>query len=68
MPLRAGKESIGRNVKEMEATGHSKASSVAAALRTALDRPGKDQSLVTAPNGAIPAGARKPNKDGSYRI
>lgn len=51
MPLLKGKENIGHNVKEMEAHGHSKAQSVAAALRTALDRTvaafrGADESEV----------------------
>jgi hypothetical protein len=37
MPLEPGKQNIGHNVSEMEANGHSKAQSVAAALHTAYD-------------------------------
>lgn len=35
MPLKPGKKNIGSNIKEMEASGHSKKQSVAAALNTA---------------------------------
>ena len=35
MPLKPGKKNIGRNIKEMEASGHSKAQSVAASLNEA---------------------------------
>ena len=35
MPLKKGKENIGRNIREMERSGHPKAQAVAAALRTA---------------------------------
>lgn len=35
MPLLPGKKNIGRNIKEMENSGHSKAQSVAASLNEA---------------------------------
>lgn len=35
MPLLPGKKNIGRNIKEMEASGHKKSQSVAAALNEA---------------------------------
>lgn len=35
MPLLAGKRNVGRNIEEMEAAGHSRASSIAAALNKA---------------------------------
>jgi hypothetical protein len=35
MPLKPGKENIGKNIKEMERSGHSKAQSIAASLNEA---------------------------------
>ncbi len=35
MPLKKGKKNIGKNIKEMEESGHSKAQSIAAALNVA---------------------------------
>lgn len=35
MPLKPGKKNIGRNIKEMEASGHSKDQSIAASLNEA---------------------------------
>ncbi len=35
MPLLKGKKNIGKNIKEMEASGHSKDQSIAAALNVA---------------------------------
>lgn len=35
MPLKPGKKNIGSNIKEMEATGHSRAQSIAASLNEA---------------------------------
>ena len=35
MPLKPGKKNIGKNIKEMEASGHPKNQSVAAALSKA---------------------------------
>ncbi len=35
MPLKKGKKNIGSNIKEMEASGHSKAQSIAASLNEA---------------------------------
>lgn len=35
MPLKPGKKNIGKNIKEMEASGHSRAQSIAAALNEA---------------------------------
>jgi hypothetical protein len=35
MPLKPGKKNIGKNIKEMEKSGHSRKQSIAAALRTA---------------------------------
>lgn len=35
MPLKPGKKNIGKNIKEMEATGHKKSQAIAAALNEA---------------------------------
>ncbi len=35
MPLKPGKKNIGKNIKEMEGSGHSKKQSIAAALNEA---------------------------------
>lgn len=35
MPLLPGKKNIGKNIKEMESSGHGKAQSIAAALNVA---------------------------------
>ena len=69
MPLLKGKSEIGHNVTEMEEAGHSKAQSVAAALKSAGVAKAKDKAkdmqpgTVTAPSAGIPAAAAE---DGSF--
>jgi len=50
MPLKPGKENIGSNIREMEASGHSHAQSVAAALHTA--NPTGSKELTGSTGGA----------------
>jgi hypothetical protein len=62
MPLPSGKENIGPNVKTEEASGKSKAQSVAIALKTAGVPKAKD-NMVTQPNAGTPMGRAE---DGSW--
>ena len=44
MPLLKGKKNIGRNIREMEASGHSPAQSKAAELKTAYGKKKKKKA------------------------
>lgn len=67
MPLEHGKSEavISHNIGEMRKAGHPAAQAEAAAYREA----GRDTAaMVTQPSAGIPAGARRPDADGSFSV
>lgn len=58
MPLLKGKENVGHNIETEEASGKSKAQSVAIALHTADVPKARDIGMATAPGSGLPVGSR----------
>lgn len=70
MPLTKGssRAAFSHNVKTEMAAGKPQTQAVAIAYREAGEKKGGDAAMVTAPNAAIPAGARKAEDDGSFSV